>query len=247
MPDEKQNHPLTPLDFQQLLVPYDSKAGGAQPEADFWRKTDKNGRFVTPPIIRHSGVQKLARLFGVCVTGVTWVHRDIAALAFTCEVTVDGYGVLPPMMASRIVGSQVELSATFCVPPQTTGIGELNAANAGVVGKTYPQCLCYKRAYDRAVLDHLGLHCYGESEEPRFAQGADYEESEEVQPRTPPAPRISNDQYKALPKDVQDLSVELAKVEPGFKAKLALIYQDCAGDAEQIRPALQEWKAKHGG
>jgi hypothetical protein len=247
MSNENVQGSLTPLDFQQLLTPFDSKAGGRQPEAEFWRKEDKNGHFVTPPIIKHSGVQKLARLFGVLVTGVTWVHRDIGALELTSEVKVEGYAPLNPTQASRLIGRPITLSTSYTVPPQTTGIGELNAANAGVVGKTFPQCLCYKRAYDRAVLDHLGLHCYGESEEPRFAQGADYEESEEAAPRTPPAPRISNEQYRALPKDVQDLSVELAKVEPGFKAKLALIYQDCAGDVEQIRAALQEWKAKHGG
>ena len=233
--------PLTPLDYQQLLRPYDDNGPKVQPEADYWRKTDKQGHFVTGPIMRHQGVQKLARLFGVQIQRVNWLQRDAQKLQLTCEITVEGYSPLHDAQASAIVGRPVQLATDYAVPDETTGIGELNEANAGHVGKQFPQCLCYKRAHDRGALDHLGIPAYGDSEAPEFAQGADYE-AEQERPRRESAPPSPDRELAVRCRDWPEDLVALAKklVDAGVvdRPKIARIGMGCNWEIEDIRRVL---------
>jgi hypothetical protein len=251
-PEPEEARALTPLDYQQILHAHDPEDSGAQPEADFWRKVkmDSNGRpvrrrdgtpaWVTPPIIRHAGVQQLARLFGVQIEHIDWVRRDVENLSLCCEVVVKGYTPL----STKACG--YHLAPDYPVPDYTRAIGELNSANAGRVGREYPQCMTYKRGYDRAVLEHLGLfRCYGDSEEPRFAQGAAYEQPPAEQSASATAPKfaVPASAWAKMPEDVRHLARAL--IDKGVsRDKLDGLYETCFGEADQLRRALCELDEK---
>jgi len=254
---------LSPLDYQQLLVAHDPTDPYAQPHADFWRKCKmKDGRpemrrdgkpaWVTPPIISHRAVQKLARLFGVRVKSWQWLDRNLEPKpTVTCQMTVTGYKPVSDELATRIVGKAVTLLAEYDVPEETTEIGEINDSNAEVVGRKYPQCLSYKRAFDRGVLDHLGLfECYGDSEEPRFAQNAEYEAppaEEKVEKKESSGAQERNVKWAALPDDIQKEVKELLKRGVVEHSQMGQMCEDCNWEPEQIRAALAGWKAKANG
>ena len=266
MVDQVEQEPkraLSPLDYQQLLVAHDPNDAYAQPHADFWRKCKmENGKpakrrdgkpaWVTPPIISHRAVQKLARLFGVRVKGWRWTDRNLEPKpTVTCEMTVAGYQPLSDDLASRIVGKPVTLLVEYDVPDETTEIGEINDSNAESVGRKYPQCLSYKRAFDRGVLNHLGLfECYGDSEEPRFAQNAKYEEpppEEERQEGVSPEAQERNTKWMGLPADMRKEAKELIRSGKLENTELKQACEDCNWETEQIRAALEGWKARADG
>ena len=236
----------TPADYMKFLTPHDPDGPASQPHADFWRKAAKGTtNWVTPPIIRDSGVKKLARLFGVQVDKVEWVERNAAGTAVTCEVTVSGYTPLPAEQAQVLLTRKVDfaqypLATDYPVPKSTTQIGEVNLGNAGMTGAKYPQIFAYKRAYDRAVLDHLGLYdCYGDVEAPQFAQDADFE-AERDQPAGAPVVRVSGKQWGALPAEPRRLARSLMHDRGVAKATLDMLYLDCDGDPDAVLQGLQD-------
>ena len=221
---------LTPLDYQKLLTPPSKDV--LPRDADFWRK-EKDGRPATPWIIRHQAVQKLARLFGVTVVEVRWPSRDLEKTRLTCEVVVTGYAPLSRAQCG------VGLSGDYPVPALTMEIGELNSGNAGLTGKSYPQNIAYKRAYDRAVLTHLGLFvCYGDSENPGFAHNADYEAEEEGMRAAPTKPKVSSGEWKKQPDSVRDLVVALIQDHKYPRSKVDAHYVACNGDADTLEALL---------
>jgi len=245
---------LTPRDYAKLLRPHDPSNAYPQPEADFWRKCKKEQRrdgspiWVTPPIIRHTGVQMLATLFGVQVMGeVCWPERDTTKgkFALTCEVVVAGYKPVSELTVLALTGKpHITLSKEWPVPEMTMQIGEVNYENAGMTGRQYPQLFAYKRAFDRAVLDHLLIfNAYGDVEAPEFAQNADYEAAR----RQPAAPDtgsrvlVPGRDWAKLDKGIRDIARALVRDYGEPRDKVDQLYLDVAGDPETLEAALTKW------
>lgn len=223
---------LRPTDYQQFLNGPDS--GVPEREQDFWQKVDKQGKVITPWIIRHPAVQKLARLFGVTEQVVEWPLWDPKEMRYTCRVIVAGYNPLTCPECG------LHLSANYPAPPETTEIGELNAANAGHVGRQYPQSIAYKRAYDRAVLRHLGMFtCYGDTEAPGFTQGADYEAETQAQHAPVPTVKVTKAEWAKQPEEVRELVQTLMGKHHVKRSVIDDWHVACNGDAPTLLAHLQ--------
>jgi len=159
-----------------------------------------------------------------------------------------GYKPVSHEMASRIAGKPVTLLAEYDVPDETTEIGEINDSNAEAVGRKYPQCLAYKRAFDRAVLNHLGLfECYGDSEEPRFAQNVKYEESpaeEKMEKKVSSGAKERNAKWADLPEDIKEQVRKLLNGDIVTHSQMGQMCEDCNWEHNQIRAALKGWQEK---
>jgi len=251
---------LTPLDYMVFLTAHDPNGAGAQTEAHFWRKGKMEGKqiarrrdgspmWLTPPIIKATGVQILAALFGVRISNVEWPGRETRkeALALTCEVTVEGFSPMPRDQAELLTGRQLaaDLTKVWPVPISTLGIGEVNTSNAGTVGRDYPQCIAFKRAYVRAVLDHLLLfNCYGDVEAPQFAQNADYEAAGGTErPAKAPGSEVlvSGRQWAKLPQDIRGMARALVTDHKQPREKVDQVYLDVNGEEDVLRDALSDW------
>ena len=204
-PEQKETRPLTPLDYRRLLS-----------EDDYWQKEDKNGKVVTPPILSHAAVQKLARAFGVTVEVLEWLDREPTKALVTVTAKAHGYAPVTAPYVRILFGladdADADLDPDWPVPAEgVVQIGECNSGNAGYVGKSFPQCIAEKRAFDRAVLDHLGLFaCNGDTEAPAFAKNADYEEASRPAPVEKAAPTVTGEQWGAMPDEVRRLARALA-------------------------------------
>ena len=237
----------TPADYMKFLTPHDPDGPASQPHAHFWRKAKKNSSpliWVTPPIVRDSAVMLLARLFGVRIDSVVWPARDTKTLAITCEVTVSGYSAITPPQAQALLhaGEPVALEPDWPVPPSTMQIGEVNQDNAGMTGRQYPQIFAFKRARDRAVLEHLGLFdCYGDVEAPEFAETADYEQTRErqAQPTGPPVVSVRGAEWAAQPPAVMALLKTLMQERGVTRQTVDMLYRDCNGEPDAVLAALE--------
>jgi len=229
--------PLRPTDYQQFLNGPDS--GVPEREQDFWQKLDKERKPVTPWIIRHSAVQKLARLFGVQEGEAEWPLWEPEQMRYTCRVTVWGYA---PMECAEC---GLHLEQGYTVSELTTEIGELNSANAGHVGKQYPQSIAYKRAYDRAVLRHLGLFtCYGDAEAPGFTQGADYEAETQAQHAPLPTVKVTKAEWAKQPETVRELVQTLMGKHHVKRSVIDDWHIACNGDADNLLAQLERKMAE---
>jgi len=225
---------LTPLDFRSLLS-----------ADDYWQKEDKTGKVVTPPILSHAAVQKLARAFGVRVDIAEWRDRDPAKCLVTVLARAHGYAPIAPAYVRQLFGlsadAPADLDPDWPVPDEVVQIGECNSSNAGYVGKSFPQCIAEKRAFDRAVLDFLGLYaCYGDAEEPAFARDADYEEARRPERREPDKPTVTGAQWAAMPDEVRHLARELAAKMGRAAVDGAYLMGD--GEPEKVLRELQQMK-----
>ncbi len=247
---------LTPRDYAKLLTAHDPSNADPQPEANFWRKCktegsgpnrrpvldrDKQPIWLTPPIIRHTGVQMLAVLFGVQMPEPpVWPERNAGKCAVTCEVRVTGYEAVSDGVLLALTGVEATLSQEWPVRKWTMQIGEVNSQNGGVTGRQYPQIFAYKRAYDRAVLDHLLIFgCYGDVEAPEFAQHADYEATHN-RPAAPPVPThmVANAEWGAQGEDIRKMARDLMQDFKVPRQVMDQLYRDVAGEAEPLGAAL---------
>lgn len=146
--DRQAEAKLTPLDYSRLL-----------PAEMFWESSE--GKM----IISHDGFQLLARLFGVEVDDS---HTNIASvnpLMIAIMVQVKGYAPIHPRLDEHYMKPDIK----------TPNYGEASMANLTTdISKRYPVALAWKRAFDRAVKDHLGLYgIYSEEESDAFRRKPD--------------------------------------------------------------------------
>jgi hypothetical protein len=113
-------------------------------ETDWWILT-KGKQQLT--MVTHDGVKKIATEAGI-LSDVQWTHITVG--------TNDNQ--MTNVFQARITDSAGR---------STTGIGESSRNNLGTRGRGNPVNMAQKRAYDRAVFDHLGIHgLLGEDELP---------------------------------------------------------------------------------
>jgi len=235
----------TPADYMKFLTPHDPDGPTSQPHAHFWRKAKKGTTtWLTLPIIRDSAVMLLARLFGVTIGEVVWPARDTKSLAITCEVGVSGYNPITPEQARALLqkGEPIPLAKDWPVPPSTMQIGEVNQDNAGMTGRQYPQIFAFKRARDRAILEHLGLFdCYGDVEAPEFAETADYEQTREqqAQPASAPVVSVRGSEWATQPPAVMALLKTLMQERGVTRQTVDMLYRDCNGEPDSVMAALE--------
>ena len=245
------NDALTPRDYAKLLHAHDPASADPQPEADFWRLSKKERRrdgspvWLTPPIIRHTGVQLLAALFGVQMPEPpVWPEREPGKCAVTCEVRVTDYDPVSDAVLLALTGVEATLCKEWPVREWTMQIGEVNSANAGVTGKQYPQIFAFKRAYDRAVLDHLMIFgCYGDTEAPEFAQNADYEATQRKPAGPAPGSQVlvSGKEWAKQDQRIREMARALVKDYKVPREQVDQVYLDLAGETGPLADALGRW------
>ena len=115
---------LTPLDFRSLLS-----------ADDYWQKEDKTGKVVTPPILSHAAVQKLARAFGVRVDIAEWRDRDPAKCLVTVLARAHGYAPIAPAYVRQLFGlsadAPADLDPDWPVPDEVRHLARELAAKMG--------------------------------------------------------------------------------------------------------------------
>lgn len=98
------------------------------------------------PILTHEAIERIARHHGVYVVSYKWFKVELFDQMVMVEVTSDS-GIVTPE------------------------VGEVNEKTVTTnIGRSYPHSVCWKRAYDRAVLKHLGIEAYSAEEADAFKQ-----------------------------------------------------------------------------
>lgn len=159
----KSGQSYTPLNYEQLL-----------PQEMFWDTED--GKM----IVSHDGFQLLARMFGIEMEEATIAYVSPSPLMIIHKVIVKGYAPIHPYLDLNYMSPAI----------RTTSFGEASTVNLTTdISQRYPDAIAQKRAYDRAIKEHLALYgVYSEEESDAFRKKAGTQKSVQAPVKTGPAP-----------------------------------------------------------